>query len=335
MTAPASLALTETEFLDVVSEASRAPSVHNIQPSRFRHSRPGAIELSRDRMRSLPVCDPEGRDVRMSLGASCEGLAIALSRRGFGLVDVILCDTTAAEAVAELRFERRASHDVLVRHVFRRSTWRRSFRPASADALAALDSRVRAHHAVWAADRESVTLVSRLIDPATRATALEPAAWGETWRWLRLTRGHEGWSRDGLNAEALGLSSLEAAVAKRLLKPETLRWLRWSGVDVVASSEAAQVRSASGLIGILSDPSEDPFAVGRRLYRIWLEVTAIGLSLCPMSALAEWDVSRSALDRHWRVPAGQQLVNVLRVGDSGTPKIRLTPRLPPGELILR
>ena len=66
-------------------EAARAPSVHNVQPARWRFGTAGTVTLFRALDRVLPVADPTGHDVAVSLGAAFEGMAIALSRVGLTL----------------------------------------------------------------------------------------------------------------------------------------------------------------------------------------------------------------------------------------------------------
>ena len=63
-------------------EAARAVSVHNVQPARWRFEPEGDLVLLRAVDRALPVADPTGHDVMLSLGAAFEGMAIALSRIG-------------------------------------------------------------------------------------------------------------------------------------------------------------------------------------------------------------------------------------------------------------
>src|SRR5688572_11374328 len=70
----------------LVAEASLAPSVHNVQPARWRFTGGGLI-LFEDRSRRLAAGDPTGRDSATSLGAAAEGMAIALSRHGLRLED--------------------------------------------------------------------------------------------------------------------------------------------------------------------------------------------------------------------------------------------------------
>jgi hypothetical protein len=72
------------ELLALIEAANRAPSVHNIQPTRFRIDDERTITLLEDTSRRLFVGDPEGKDNQKSLGAALEGLMLALAARGLG-----------------------------------------------------------------------------------------------------------------------------------------------------------------------------------------------------------------------------------------------------------
>lgn len=64
-----------------VRHAVRAPSGHNSQPWRFR-LRDDLLELWADRSRSLPVADPDGRELIISCGAALYTLRLALLCHG-------------------------------------------------------------------------------------------------------------------------------------------------------------------------------------------------------------------------------------------------------------
>jgi hypothetical protein len=64
----------------VITQALRAPSVHNTQPWRWR-VRPGAVELYADWNRHLPWTDPDRRDLVLSCGAALHHLRVALAAR--------------------------------------------------------------------------------------------------------------------------------------------------------------------------------------------------------------------------------------------------------------
>jgi nitroreductase len=62
--------------------ASRAPSVHNTQPWRWR-VREASLHLYSDAGRQLPNTDPEGRDLILSCGAALNHCVVALAAVGY------------------------------------------------------------------------------------------------------------------------------------------------------------------------------------------------------------------------------------------------------------
>ena len=65
--------LTDAGLTALVDEARHAPSVHNIQPARWALLGPEVLALRSDPGRRLPIADPTGHDVRVSLGAAALG----------------------------------------------------------------------------------------------------------------------------------------------------------------------------------------------------------------------------------------------------------------------
>jgi nitroreductase len=65
----------------VLSAAIAAPSIHNTQPWRFR-VRPGSVDVFVDRDRQLPVADPSGRELVISVGAAVFNLRVAMLAEG-------------------------------------------------------------------------------------------------------------------------------------------------------------------------------------------------------------------------------------------------------------
>lgn len=326
------MALSRTRLLALVDEARRAPSVHNIQPARWAAVGADTLVLMRDPSRTLPIADPNGHDVRMSLGAAWEGMAIALSRAGDAAEPPEFHDATG---VARMRISHGAPADPLADQVLRRATCRGDFTPTAAAALAALERILEGSGVIVVRDRTAIRDLARLADDATDEFMRDPRYWRETWQWLRLSHTHPGWDRDGLNADALALSGIERVLGRGLMTPAGIEWMRRLGIARALVSERPKTERSGALLLFTAPVGEDPFETGRAFYRRWLEVTAAGLALCPMSVLADSTRTNAAIRARFALPAARRLVNVLRIGapPAGFPT-RLTPRLPATELLI-
>jgi nitroreductase len=299
--------------LQLVGEANIAPSVHNIQPARFRFLDDGAIAILEDRRRRLPVADPKGADNWKSLGAAAEGLAIALTGRGFGAT-VVWSESDAGDplrVVARLTVSGDAAPERLRTVVPKRTTWRGPFAPGGAGALDALRE---AGDLVLVDDRHAIADIARTYDAETLATLRDTAYRLELRSWMRLSRFNAGWSRDGLNARAMQMSAIEAMGADLVLGKRGFGVFDRIGLAGPLIAEGAKVRSAAA-VGLFHRPvDEHEFDTGRRFYRLWLQVTQAGLALCPMSVLADAPAAAARLKAQFGLDDSRKLVNVFRIG---------------------
>jgi nitroreductase len=333
--AEAPLARAPRETLEeLVRDAARAPSVHNVQPARWRFEPAGDVVLFRALDRTLPVADPSGHDVQASLGAAFEGMAIALSRLGLRLgapMPERAAKAEGCEPVARARISAGGALDPLAPFVAERRSYRGRFTRRGARELAA--ARLLAADDVHVIDDAlDIRLSSRSHDAATWRVESKGAYHAELWSWLRLSRRDPRYRRDGLNADCLALSATERIAAMVLLQPIVFAGLGHLRVAPHLISEAAQVKSAIALVLYMPLRSDSPFDVGRRFYRLWLEITAQGLHAVPMSASADDPATRAQYDS--LVPSDRRLANVLRVGHVGADRVAESHRLPVAELMV-
>jgi nitroreductase len=321
----------------LVAEAARAPTVHNVQPARWRFHADGGVVLFRAVDRALPVADPTGHDVRVSLGAAWEGMSIALSRHGLGLSEPAFPgDAEEADgriAVARARLVEGAAADPLAEFVEARRSYRGSFLPLSAEVLGRLTA-IGGEDVRWVADAARIAETARLYDDASWSFVRQPPYHEELYRWMRLSPAHPDWARDGLNAECMALSGAERAAASVLLRPRVFALLKRLGAARAVISEAAQIRSASALLLFMPRRELGDFDVGRLFYRLWLEVAALGAGMVPMSALADSPAARERMGREHGIPSERRLANVLRVGGVPPGAAARSPRLPVDELLV-
>jgi nitroreductase len=318
--------VTPALFRELVAEARFSPSVHNVQPTRWRLRPDGVVWVLDAPERRLPVGDPTGRDALASHGAAVEGFAIAASVRGFK-VSV----APVEGAVAQLTLSPGARPDPLASFLQRRRTYRGPFRNgAGAAELATLAAACRDLLLVNDADR--IAAVARLNDAASLRTFRRRDFRLELLSWMRLSRNHPDWSRDGLNAEAMNMSPAEALGAGIALRPSVFEALDRMGVAGPITGEAAVVRSALSLAVFAAGLDEPPFDTGRRWHRAWLEIERVGLSAAPMTVLGDDPEAAAAVAQCAGVPEGSRVVTVFRLGVPAG-RIPQPARLPVDELI--
>jgi len=332
----AELTLSRTQQESLVGEASRAPSVHNVQPARWRFDADGTVTLFRALDRVLPVADPTGHDVVVSLGAAFEGMAIALSRIGLVLGaprPEHEARADGCEAVMRATIAQGDAADPLAPAVHQRRSHRGKFAAvrrgdrAALAALAADDARV-------VTDPDDIHSIAQLHDAATWTFESRAEYHAELWSWLRLSPADPRYRRDGLNAECLALSPMERRAARLLLRPASFAVLGWLGVARKLIAESPQVRSAAAVVLFTPRVSDEPFDVGRRFHRLWLSIAAAALCAVPMSASADDPEVRGVLASRYGIPHDRRIANVLRVGRAPASGVAESGRLPVEELMV-
>jgi nitroreductase len=330
------MSFTREVQLALLASASRAPSPHNTQPARWRFAG-DRIELHECVDRRLFAGDPTGRDQAIALGAAWEGMAIALSEHGFqlGAMQRMPDVDEPVRGVGFATVEPGAVQDSLAPAVRTRRAYRGTFAAADAGARLRLDELARRWPAnAWVRESDVLASVGREYDAAAAAGLRNPAFARELYAWMRFSPRHPDWSRDGLAADCLALSPLEAWGGQLAMRPGAVRVLAALGRAGMLVSEAAKVRSATGLALLLAPRSEDPFVTGRTFYRFWLDLAGSGFAAVPMSALSDSpDHSRRLLATH--APGRDvALINVFRIGPTPEPAPAASARLPAEELLL-
>jgi nitroreductase len=326
------------DFRAILAEARLAPSVHNIQPSRWRLL-DGGILLLGDTARSIPVADPGGRDWRLSHGAAIEGLELALRQRGLAFAEMILSDTQAVGPlvpVASLKLQSVSVSGSAPSHppVATRVSWRGGFHPADAETGQYLDRLAAEQNDVLLVrGTQPIAEIAQLADRASLHFLRDEAHRRELLHWLRLSKSHPLYERDGLNARAMTLGAAEAWAAGLVLGP-LFAPLDRVGLASPLLSEAGKTRSAAAIALFHRPAGEDPLLSGRAFYRAWLAMERNNLKGCPMSVLADWPVARETLAARYTIPTDRRIVSAFRIGrPKGTPQL-IHARLPVDELII-
>jgi hypothetical protein len=332
--------LDPAQWLSAVAQAGRAPSPHNAQPARWL-LRGDQVQLFGAGSGWLAAGDPAGRDDLVALGMAWEAMSIALSTAGSALARPTLAASANDRSASALRLVAQGallgagSADPLAGWQSQRRSYRGRFAPASRAQRSELDAGLELFaDTAMPLEESAQPRIARWYDAAAAEGLRDGAVASELYRFMRFSRRHPGWTRDGLAADCMMLGGVEAWAASWLMRPAVLSVLGRLRLTAALVSEKPKVLSATRIVMIHGAAGESPFETGRRWYRFWLALTAAGFSGVPMSALADSPGYSAELLAAQPLPAGQRLVNVMRVGPAPAILAARSARLPPAELLL-
>ena len=325
--------MTPADFQTLVAQARLAPSVHNVQPARWRLT-PTSVQLFADRAVTLPAADPTGRDIALSLGAACEGFILAAGQAGWALTldDTPPPSEDRLQGVRSMSFAAVTVDDPLAEYVDTRRSWRGPFAtPTDNDRRAA--RALEADDCAVVTEPRQIAELAVLVDRAGFGFLRQGPFRAELLSWMRLRRAHARWGRDGLNAEAMQLGAIERLGAA-LVMGQAFGLLDRLGLAAPLLADVAKTKTAAAIVLLHRAEGEDPFDSGRAFYRAWLRMEAIGFPACVLAALADDPEAADAAATLAKVPKGRKLISAFRIGrvTRDTPVGRA--RLPVDELIV-
>lgn len=305
--------MTPDLFEHLVTQASLAPSVHNVQPARWRLDG-DAVWLLEDRSVRLPAADPTGRDAAMSLGAAFEGFAMAAAQEGL-YVTYTVADGPSAEdlrPVARLTFAPGATADPLARQVEARQSWRGDFAaPTPEDRQTA--QQLTDTDCIAVTGPATIVVIAKLFDISSFFFLLQEDFRAELLSWMRLRRRHRNWGRDGLNAEAMRLGFIERLGARFLLGWGFRPMLIYGRAEKLLSEEK-RTTGSTAIVVFHRPVTEDPFESGRAFYRAWLRIEEAGFGAAVLAALADDSHSAAALAAIAELEDDRRIVSAFRIG---------------------
>jgi hypothetical protein len=298
----------------LVQLACRAPSVYNTQPWAWR-LRADGVELYADHQRRLAVADPQGRELHLSCGAALHHLVVAA--RAFGwessvdrFPDPGRPALLARIGLSPIRPPRSAAGELAAlrdRHTDRRrfTAWPVPDERLQALAAVARDTGAGAVPVIDVTDRFRVEL---LVSRALQLQARDPHLADEQRAWLGRRR------TDGVPA---------ATVPDRTAS-ETSYGSRF-GVGTL-EDPGREVLGSDGLILMHADADDRAAWLrgGEGLSALWLTAVRQGLSVVPLSQVAEVPETRAAL-RHDLLGGLAHPLLVLRVGWQAISRSQLEP----------
>ncbi|MFV0495529.1 Acg family FMN-binding oxidoreductase [Mycobacterium sp.] len=269
----------------VLSLASRAPSVHNSQPWRWRVGET-SLHLYSDPTLHLPNTDPQGRDLVMSCGAALNHCVVALAAVGWRARVVRLPDPADPNHLAAITVSPCPAVQVditLAAAIPRRRTDRRhySFWPVSVGDIALMAARA-ARGGVTLRQVDATDKLNRIVAESVWSHAADTDYLAEIARWS----GRHA-SDVGIPAHSTPVPDFSAPLPSRRFSGSTLAMVPGSAPDVENATMLA--------LGTQTDDRLAWLRAGETTSLVLLTATALGLASCPVTEPLEIAATREAV----------------------------------------
>ncbi len=269
----------------VLTLASRAPSIHNTQPWRWRVGI-SSLHLYSDTSRQLPHTDPHGRDLMLSCGAALNHCVIALAAVGWQAKVSRLPNPADPSHLAaiELIPQLPDQLDIMLAAAMpRRRTDRRhySFWPVPVGDIALMSARA-ARVGVALHRVASMDMLNAVILQSVSQHAADPDYLAELTAW------------SGRHASAAGVPARNAP------EPDPAAAIpsrRFAGAALAMTPDVS-AEDDNGVVLALGTRSDDRLAqlrAGEATSVVLLTATAMGLASCPVTEPLEIDETRTAV----------------------------------------
>ncbi|MHB0949718.1 MAG: Acg family FMN-binding oxidoreductase [Gemmatimonadaceae bacterium] len=324
----ATVSSSEPLLASAVRHAVRAPSGHNAQPWRFRlHD--DLLELWADRTRSLPVADPDDRELVISCGAALYTLRLAVLCHGRVPLVTRFPDPARPDLLAIVRLGGShlpsAQEGELFDAVPMRRTVRSEFRrdPPPHPLVAALVQAAGVEGASFeVVGDDARAALAGLVARGDRTHGSDPRFRDELAQWVRA---HEG-APDGMPAAALGMPGWLGPLNVLLA-----RFAPWGRARAARDYRLALDAPLLAALCTSGDEPEDWLTAGEALQHVLLRATAGGLATAFLNQPVEIRPLREELGQLLQATGVAQLV--LRFG-YGTPTAQVG-RRPLSDVLVR
>ncbi|BFV55396.1 nitroreductase family protein [Kitasatospora sp. CMC57] len=310
----------------LISAAVAAPSIHNSQPWHFRlRPETSILEVRARRERAVPITDPEGRAMLISVGAAVLNLRVAARHMGWAPVVRLLPDPAEPDLLADVELDQPSlatlpANAELFEAIWHRHTVRTPFAdaPVPPAVLDRLAEAARAEQAVLhLPGAEERTRLLEITAEAERSNTTDPDHRRESRSWIQ----GPGAPPYGIPATALGPQDRSGHLPVR----------DFSAIEP-AEHLPPTVFEAEPCIAVLATEHDRPvdwLRAGLALEHVLLVATVHQIRASLLHQAMEWPQLRWATRDPEHGPEYVQMLLRLGYGPEGAP----TPRLQVGEVL--
>lgn len=299
----------KTDFIQIASYASKAPSGHNTQPWKF-HITDDTITVVPNLEVALPVVDGNNRELFISLGCAVENLCIAASYFGY-TTHIIECSIEAI--ILELTKNDFTIEDSLFHQIEKRQTNRNIYNgnKISDEILQQLQSIPKENGVQFYFTEIGTPFADTITEYIMKGNEIQMADIAfknELLSWMRFNKKQVEATHNGLSYLVFGNPPLPQILARPIvslfLKP-----------NVQNKSDRKKIDSSSHFVVYTTqqDTFKEWINLGRTLQRFLLKATEIGISYAFLNQPCE--VAALASDLREKLPVNKEYPTlIMRIG---------------------
>jgi len=279
----------DADGMQILHYASLAPSSHNSQPWYVQVQDAHTWIIGWDAQRRLPVVDPDGREMLLSLGCFVENLVQAAGALGYEASVDITAKDMACSDVATVRLKKATASAVPLERITRRRTLRKHYlnTPIEDKHLGALMAPLAGECAFFRpGEPQTAWLQTAVLESFTRQTWNRHAQ-KELAQWIRFRTLDAEKLRDGLTSATMEIDGFAGFWVRTFMNSDdvTGESFRQKGIDLTAE----QVKQGGGWLAITSkgESPADLLDAGRRYEALCLLLREQGIAAHPMSQMLE------------------------------------------------
>lgn len=262
------------DFVEMIGYAIKAPSGHNTQPWKFNINEK-SIEILPNYTKSLPVVDPDNRELFISLGCAAENLCISATSKAY---DSKVCIADNGVIAIDLRKNELVKCDPLFDQITLRQTNRSVYngRIISSDVLDTLKNitiEAGINIYFYGNGTEEFASISDFVVRGNVVQMQNRKFTDELKSWMRFNKKHQDKTNDGLSYAVFGAPNLPMFIVKPIMSC-------YLNDKTQNKGDIKKMQSSSHFVLFTSDDNtpEQWVNLGRTMERFLLKSTEAGIA---------------------------------------------------------
>ncbi len=285
------------QMIELIHHATMAPSGHNTQPWKFSLTE-DSIRIFPDFTRSLPVVDPDNRELYISLGCALENLVIAAKYAGYDPeVEYFPAGEPDKCLLVTLKHSNVTGENNLFQAIPKRHTNRREYNKQQIPAadLKKIES-VPTENGVTCLVLTEPRAIEQVIELVKEGNSIQmnnDAFMDELVSWIRFSDAETETFRDGLTSRAMGRSPAPSWLGRMFMN-------LFVSAKNQSKADEKNIRNSSALMLLVSEKNDKKswVDVGRSFEHIALTLTTLNIKNAHLNQPCEAPQLKTQLQQH-------------------------------------